>query len=118
MLMLFCQSLMSVLLSFVAHSAIRWHNPAYGSRVQLTPNGTPIHSSEITWELSTRPGFTACAVFFLLASASSNEALRFVSYPFQSLAKSCKLIPVMMSRVILLKAKYPFSKVRADSVCL
>lgn len=103
--------------AFVSHTLLRWRDPSYGSRVVMEdgPTGYPSkkrYISELDWQLISRPGFAACAAFYLLAMACSNESLRFVSYPFQSLAKSCKLIPVMMSRVILLKAKYPFTKVR------
>ena len=113
MLMLFFQSVASVAFSLVAHTLIRLRDPSYGSVTVALDSGAPQHINELNWHLITRPGFTACAAFYLLAMACSNESLRFVSYPFQSLAKSCKLIPVMMSRVVLLRAKYPVSKVRA-----
>ena len=37
---------------------------------------------------------------------SSNLALSFMSYPAQSLAKSCKLIPVMLMRIVVLGQRY------------
>ena len=37
----------------------------------------------------------------MLAMASSNEALRYVSYPTQVLGKSCKMVPVMAGGVLL-----------------
>ena len=37
----------------------------------------------------------------MLAMASSNEALRYVSYPTQVLGKSCKMVPVMAGGVVL-----------------
>lgn len=42
------------------------------------------------------PGFT-----FIAAMLCSNEALRFVSYPTQVLAKSCKLVPVLLVNVFV-----------------
>jgi len=50
----------------------------------------------------------ATAYFFMSASYigamfSSNLALGYMSYPAQALAKSCKLIPVMLSRFILMR---------------
>jgi UDP-galactose transporter B1 len=38
---------------------------------------------------------------YLLAMLSSNEALRSVSYPSQALAKSCKMVPVMLGNVFV-----------------
>lgn len=38
---------------------------------------------------------------YLLAMLSSNEALRYVSYPAQALAKSCKMVPVMLGNVLV-----------------
>ena len=37
---------------------------------------------------------------------SSNLALNYMSYPAQSLAKSCKLIPVMLMRIVVLRKVY------------
>lgn len=38
---------------------------------------------------------------YLAAMLTSNEALKFVSYPFQALAKSCKMVPVMLGNVLI-----------------
>lgn len=38
--------------------------------------------------------------------SSSNEALKYVSYAFQALAKSCKMIPVMLGNVVIGNKKY------------
>lgn len=43
---------------------------------------------------------------YLGAMLCSNEALKHVSYPTQALAKSCKMIPVMVMGVIIRKKKY------------
>jgi len=42
----------------------------------------------------------------MLAMASSNEALRYVSYPTQVLGKSCKMVPVMAGGLIIGGKKY------------
>jgi UAA transporter family len=120
LLMLFGQAAAGVVFSFTAHSVLRWRNPTYGSKpapVAPTSSSSLKYESELDSTLILQPGFTACAAFYLLAMACSNESLRFVSYPFQSLAKSCKLIPVMISRVFLLKANYSVSKVRVCTCC-
>lgn len=46
------------------------------------------------------------ALTYLLAMACSNEAIQYVSYPTQALAKSCKMIPVMLARVLYLGKRY------------
>jgi len=38
---------------------------------------------------------------YLLAMLTSNEALRYVSYPAQALAKSCKMVPVMLGSALM-----------------
>jgi UDP-galactose transporter B1 len=43
------------------------------------------------------------SVSYIGAMFSSNLALGYMSYPAQALAKSCKLIPVMLSRFIIMK---------------
>ena len=43
----------------------------------------------------------ASQMMAMLAMASSNEALRYVSYPTQVLGKSCKMVPVMAGGVLL-----------------
>eukprot|EP01138_Halocafeteria_seosinensis_P006149 gb/GECG01006288.1/.p1 GENE.gb/GECG01006288.1/~~gb/GECG01006288.1/.p1 ORF type:complete len:378 (+),score=36.30 gb/GECG01006288.1/:1-1134(+) len=54
--------------------------------------------------------FMLLALAYLAAMGFSNESIKFVSYPTQALAKSCKTIPVMLSRVFFLGKKYPLSK--------
>eukprot|EP00730_Choanoeca_flexa_P013671 TRINITY_DN5576_c0_g1_i1.p1 TRINITY_DN5576_c0_g1~~TRINITY_DN5576_c0_g1_i1.p1 ORF type:complete len:330 (+),score=74.55 TRINITY_DN5576_c0_g1_i1:118-1107(+) len=46
------------------------------------------------------PGFT-----YIGAMLCSNEALRYVNYPTQVLAKSCKLVPVMLVNVLYYRRK-------------
>lgn len=107
LLLLFLQSVAGAALALAFHSAIRVFNPEYGS---VVVDGVSTRKSELTVHLATRPGFTACAIAYLAAMFFSNEALKYVSYPFQSLAKSCKMIPVLISRVLVLRVRYPTSK--------
>jgi hypothetical protein len=85
MLLLFCQSVAGAGLALAAHAGLRLFDPYFGSHMV---DGKPTTRNELTVHLMTRPGFTACALFYLLAMAFSNESLRYVSYPFQ-----CKLLP-------------------------
>lgn len=41
------------------------------------------------------------SVSYSTAMLTSNEALKYVSYPFQALAKSCKMVPVMLANVLI-----------------
>jgi UDP-galactose transporter B1 len=50
--------------------------------------------------------YASIAFSYIGAMYSSNLALNFMSYPAQSLAKSCKLIPVMLARMLLLGKRY------------
>lgn len=52
----------------------------------------------------------AASATYLLAMFCSNEALKHVNYPTQALGKSCKLIPVLLGRVLIVKAHYPVMK--------
>lgn len=54
--------------------------------------------------------YAACSVTYLGAMVASNMALRYVSYPFQVLGKSCKPIPVMILGVLLARKSYPLMK--------
>jgi hypothetical protein len=42
---------------------------------------------------------------------SSNVALRYVSFSAQALAKSCKIIPVMLMRIVINKKRYAILQV-------
>ncbi len=80
LLLLFFQSVAGATLALAAHSVLRVFNPQFGA---LVVDGHVTTRNELTVHLMTRPGFTACATFYLMAMAFSNEALRYVSYPFQ-----------------------------------
>mmetsp|Transcript_21837 Transcript_21837/g.26545 ORF Transcript_21837/g.26545 Transcript_21837/m.26545 type:complete len:341 (-) Transcript_21837:224-1246(-) len=47
---------------------------------------------------------------YLLAMTCSNQALMYVSYTFQALAKSCKMVPVMLANVIVGGKRYSFKQ--------
>lgn len=48
----------------------------------------------------------AMGLCYISAMLCSNEALKHVSYPTQALAKSCKMIPVMVARLITGHARF------------
>ena len=45
-----------------------------------------------------------------MAMYTSNEALQYVTYPTQALAKSCKMIPVLLGSVLFLRKSYSLVK--------
>ena len=50
--------------------------------------------------------FLKMSLSYIGAMLLSNWALSFMTYPAQSLAKSCKLIPVMLMRIVINHARY------------
>lgn len=52
----------------------------------------------------------AASLVYVASMALSNEALLYVPYAFQVLVKSCKLIPVLVGRVVVLRARYGLLK--------
>ncbi|XP_022084670.1 solute carrier family 35 member B1-like [Acanthaster planci] len=50
--------------------------------------------------------YALCSITYLGAMVASNSALKYVSYPFQVLGKSCKPIPVMLLGVLLARKRY------------
>jgi UDP-galactose transporter B1 len=46
------------------------------------------------------------AMSYIGAMFASNVALAYVSYPTQALGKSCKLIPVMLTRIFVNRVSY------------
>lgn len=59
--------------------------------------------------LQHRDAMTTSAVY-VFAMYTSNEALKYVSYPAQALAKSSKMIPVMIGRIVILGNRYEWYK--------
>lgn len=61
---------------------------------RLPPNTVPLRE------------YLQIGVSYIGAMFSSNAALAYVSYPTQALGKSCKLIPVMLTRIFINRARY------------
>lgn len=53
------------------------------------------------------------AFVYVFAMYTSNEALKYVSYPAQALAKSCKMVPVMIGSIVLAGKRYAWQKYAA-----
>jgi solute carrier family 35 (UDP-galactose transporter), member B1 len=68
-------------------------------------------SSSFSW-INTIPTVevASTSLVYVMAMYLSNEALQYVSYPTQALAKSCKMIPVMLGRVLYLRKSYSWLK--------
>lgn len=50
--------------------------------------------------------YAIIAIFMVATMGLSNTSLTYLNYPTQVLFKSCKLIPVMIGGIILLKKRY------------
>jgi len=74
----------------------RWFDSASNSE-----RGTGEDKRDINYK---NIAITAC--MSVLAMSASNESLRYVSYPTQSLAKSCKLVPIMIMGLLVEKRSY------------
>jgi len=59
----------------------------------------PFRHSGVTW-------LAFISLSYMSAMGCSNQSLQFVSYPFQALAKSCKMVPVMLGNVLLGGKRY------------
>jgi UDP-galactose transporter B1 len=55
-------------------------------------------------------GFAGMSLSYVLAMYSSNKALDFIDYPTQVVAKSVKMIPVMVGGVLFLGKRHPVSE--------
>lgn len=53
-----------------------------------------------------QPDVAFTSFVYVAAMFTSNESLQFLTYPTQTLAKSCKLIPVLLGRVLLMGKRY------------
>lgn len=86
--------------------------------VQCVTNAAVAYAATFVWKpvrasLPLQPfAFTSFA--YLGAMLCSNEALKHVSFPTQALAKSCKMIPVMLMGVLIRRKKYSLR----DYVCV
>eukprot|EP00698_Gefionella_okellyi_P024586 TRINITY_DN8723_c0_g1_i1.p1 TRINITY_DN8723_c0_g1~~TRINITY_DN8723_c0_g1_i1.p1 ORF type:complete len:363 (-),score=51.00 TRINITY_DN8723_c0_g1_i1:51-1052(-) len=52
--------------------------------------------------------YIVIAISYVFAMYCSNAALSYVNYPTQVLAKSCKMVPVMLMGIIILRRRYNF----------
>ena len=69
------------------------------------PSGAPTAGRALRY-------FVPIGLAYSLAMLSSNVALRYVSFSAQALAKSCKIIPVMLMRIVINKKRYTILQVR------
>jgi len=91
------QCLMNALFALVGRS---FSGPAK----QSLSLSTPAKTSPLNRLLGSTSGWLwlgFISASYLLAMLTSNEALRYVSYPVQALAKSCKMVPVMLGNVLV-----------------
>jgi UDP-galactose transporter B1 len=73
----------------------------------LLAYGVALYTGDVASATPAPPHAYAKIAFAYIGSMyASNSSLAFVNYPTQALAKSCKLIPVMLSRIIINKKKY------------
>ena len=62
---------------------------------------TPVHNGiEQTPKSFTIAEIAPISAVYMFAMWCSNEAIKYVSYPMQTLGKSCKMIPVMIGQVV------------------
>jgi hypothetical protein len=62
------------------------------------------------WSRLQNPTVALTAFVYVFAMFSSNESLKYVSYAYQALAKSCKPIPVMIASMLIGGKRYPALK--------
>ena len=82
----------------------------YQKYTDKNPKSDNDTKASIVEKPSTMPPFyayAACAASNSLSSFAQYEALKFVSFPTQTLSKSCKIIPVMIVGILLNKKSYP-----------
>jgi UDP-galactose transporter B1 len=72
--------------------------------------GRDKHARASFWSALFTTDVIGTGAVYVFAMYTSNEALQYVSYPTQALAKSCKMIPVMLGRVLYLRHSYGFMK--------
>ncbi|XP_003745674.1 solute carrier family 35 member B1 [Galendromus occidentalis] len=61
-------------------------------------------------DLTTYGYYISASFFYMLAMLTSTAALKYVNYPTQVVAKSCKPIPVMLLGVLLARKRYSLLK--------
>ncbi|KAF0974171.1 hypothetical protein FDP41_006781 [Naegleria fowleri] len=93
---LFLVFLQCALNALVVFLKLRWHPSEHGRRSNVP-----------------QLYFIAASFAYVVATSSSNTALLYVNYPTQVLAKSCKMIPVMLMGMLVARKKYEFSRIVA-----
>ena len=74
---------------------------------------TKTHPLRPYWRVLAGRDVLLVAFVYVFAMYTSNEALKYVSYPAQALAKSCKMVPVMIGSIVLAGKKYALQKYAA-----
>lgn len=78
------------------------HALATGKRTSSSSSGLCQQSAKSVPAMS----FLSISISYIGAMLTSNLALSYLSYPLQSLMKSCKIVPVMLMRMIVNKKRY------------
>lgn len=69
-------------------------------------DGKDIQKKPSLFEILLKQEVMVVAFVYVFAMYSSNESLKYVDYAYQALAKSCKLIPVMIGSILIMKKEY------------
>ena len=102
---LFVQCVFNAIVSFVADGVVgAMASPGTGKNAEA-----PGSVSRWLPMLATRE-VAVTSIVYILAMYTSNEALQYVTYPTQALAKSCKMIPVLVGRVLISGQRYSWVK--------
>jgi UDP-galactose transporter B1 len=107
---LFVQCLFNAAVSFVVDVAV---GAATGSSSAVVAKGAPAAETAGSFRYLSSLGSLDVAltsIVYILAMYTSNEALQYVTYPTQALAKSCKMIPVLIGRVVISRERYSLTK--------
>jgi hypothetical protein len=75
-------------------------NSAFAAAMVLWNGAVPLLNVDNFWTCY-QPSFA-----YIAAMLASNEALKYVAYPTQAVAKSCKMVPVMLMGVVINNRKY------------
>lgn len=103
---LLCQCVANLMVSFVVSVVLRFVGGPGSGRMNVAPL---VERDAATGKLKCGRAlsyFFPIGCSYALAMLCSNVALRYVSYSAQALAKSCKIIPVMVMRIVINKKRY------------
>ena len=97
---LLVQCICNAAIAFLAHIGL-----SVAGRIELKkPNARPL--SVVIWMKEV----LIVAAVYVFAMYSSNEALKYVPYAAQALAKSCKMVPVMVGSILIMGKRYELVK--------